>query len=120
MGLADYRELKVHVLLRRAARILREAGWTQGVLRAADGALDIHGAILVAADANPRSLTALTFIEADALVPRLRESQVFGALTVLEALTGDLPRWNDDPGRTVNEVLRLLEGAANTIDIAVS
>lgn len=120
MGLADYRDLGVSKLLRSAEQQIHKFGWTQGAVRAEDGRIDISGAILIAAYVKPKLLRAQTFVDPETLVPPAKISVALGALYVIEGLVGDIPRWNDEPGRTVQEVRNLLLHAADLIDIAVT
>lgn len=120
MGLTDYKKLKVPALLREAAQILEQRGWTQGVIYSEDGRVDLTGAVLLAAYVSPKMLRAQTFIDIEIVVAPAKIATTLGALHILKGLIGDLPRWNDDPSRTMQDARRLLLQAADMVDIAIS
>lgn len=120
MGLADYRDLKVPALLRQAIEVLNEKGWAQGVTRTDLGAVDLWGAVLIAADVSPKELDGKTFPDSEDLVAPVKTATVLGAQQVLQGLVSDIAGWNDQPGRTQDEVTALLRRAADMVDIAVS
>lgn len=85
---------EVAVVLRSAADILRRDGWRQGSMGVAGRAACLREAVCRAQGAKP----------------------YYGRLArnALAAATGDfrIPDWNDEPGRTIDEVLDLLERVA--------
>jgi hypothetical protein len=80
-------------VLRDAAELIREKGWCQGDYEKADGAHCAIGAI------------GCSSIPAE---------QFFDARSALQDAVDQVPvwRWNDTPGRTVDEVLAAFEAAA--------
>jgi hypothetical protein len=85
-------------VFQRAAEILRERGWCQGQYVCDDGSCCLLGAVLTAEDPDapvdrpwPRWMQDYW----DAAVPR-----------------GLPATWNDEPGRTADEVIALLERLA--------
>ena len=81
-------------VLRKAAELIRRDGWAVGRLYREDGARCILGAI----DAASRHGPIQMFTDASVLA----RSRIPGAPF--------LDDWNDAPGRTVEEVLAVLEG----------
>ena len=76
----------------KVADVIRERGWCQGQMFNRAGNVCIIGAINVAWDTD-----------------------LISAWTVMERLnryTNGITRWNDAPGRTVDEVLALIEAVA--------
>ncbi len=89
-------EATVQWVLNRAADLIEERGWCQGEGESATGALCLYSAIN---QAEPGIfLRAL----ADREVRRRVRKRV-------DIPTGPI-KWNDTPGRTVDEVLNLLRG----------
>lgn len=82
-------------VLTRAAQLIRERGWIQGDFDDETGALCLWGAVRTAS----RNLGG--------------DAAELDAMDVLRDRTGNrdvsVPLWNDARGRTVGEVLRLLE-----------
>lgn len=77
-----------------AAAVIEKAGWCQGGLTDLHGRVCLLGAMMLAADslgAN-RGEMALAWVELD------------------HEAGGALPRWNDAPSRTQEEVIDLLRG----------
>lgn len=87
--------------LRAAAEVLRRDGWTQGDLVDKDGCRCVLGAIDRAAweRLDERSVD-------DDLVQEMwtAVAKIIG--------TNAIVKWNDDPGRTADEVIAALEAAA--------
>lgn len=83
-------------VLTRAAQLIRERGWIQGDFDDASGAVCLWGAVRTAS----HDLGG--------------ETAELDAMDVLRRRIGDAdvsaPMWNDARGRTIDEVLRLLEG----------
>lgn len=82
-------------VLTRAAQLIRERGWIQGDFDDATGALCLWGAVRTASHNLGGEV-----------------AEVAALNVVHERLGRDvgIPLWNDAPGRTVDKVLRLLEG----------
>lgn len=78
-------------LWRETATLIRTHGWTQGVLVNGRGEFCILGALI----SNPQSYYSVSL------------SPIFEEIGVLSLST-----WNDTPGRTVEEVLAVLDRLA--------
>lgn len=106
-------DLRIASDLRKAANYLREHGWTQG--RAGipgDGPACLAGGILWAAEYLPSQpdclrdyVTALGFVAPP--------TGYHGP----DLFPGSAPDWNDQPGRTLEEVLDRLESTALGLEI---
>ena len=84
--------------LRRAAKIIRERGWIQGTTSMSGGPVCAAGAISVVLGVHRWRVTEAHLLAASrAGVPPER------------AGASGLTRWNDAPGRTVEEVLAVLD-----------
>jgi hypothetical protein len=117
MGLRDLAQAGVVALLRDAAALLDERGLAVGMtVDVETGALDVHGALLVAAGA--RHLDPLSTDPVEARVPPVNQARVYVAFDVLDALVGDLDAWSDNA--EVATVVQRLRQAADRLDIAVS
>jgi hypothetical protein len=90
------------IVLRRAARLLRERGWCQGRLMATDGRLCLLGA-LDAAAFSFRMYSARAQAHAMVAVSAYLGGQTFAA-------------FNDAKGRTVAQVIAVLEAVADQED----
>lgn len=89
-------------LISRAAQILRTGGWCQGdYSNYTTGEHCIVGALLAASTVEGQ----------DAAYSRAK-TLVRLAIGIYPDTGGSIPRWNDEPGRTVDEVLDALERAA--------
>lgn len=102
-------------ILRKAAVVLLERGWTQGaVLDPKSGGVDVLGAIALAAGVRVKCL-----LDDDVLatVPR---AVVPGALFAVEALDAYLDQypvaWNDAADRRAEQVRQTLNGVADLLD----
>lgn len=94
-------------LLLDTAHYIREHGWTQYQAHDGRGAVCLTGALLATIDsAATLGMRGSLFISA---------SNAIQAEIVLRGGPDySLPRWNDQPGRTVEEVLDVLEAAARS------
>lgn len=101
----------------RAAEVLRERGWTQRLAVADDGRVCAMGAIWVAMGAdlregvfNQNGASADTVIEVENAFRKAMNCDQFVA------------RWNDEPGRTVENVIAGFEATAwaNALTIPVT
>lgn len=79
-----------HRVLRRAAKLLRERGWTQKLSVDQTGALCIYAAIVRAADWETRLIASSA------------------SLLAIRLGTREIQAWNDRPKRTLEEVLTQL------------
>lgn len=90
----------------KAAELIRRRGWCQGELESDEGCLCILGALntvlaLVPDDTYPGMMEYLKFVHG--LIP---EGTGFRYIA----------QWNDEKGRTVEQVLALLEGCGEDED----
>jgi hypothetical protein len=96
--------------LRAAADVLERDGWTQGVYVANDGCRCALGAILGVVD--PEADTPSWFADAEQ-----QQRFTFAADALIKAMDFNLGLylvdWNDDPGRTADEVIAALRAAAD-------
>lgn len=118
--LGELAETGASKILREAVLVIRKRGWTQGVTRDLQtGSVDVLGAVAIAAgapimkvDDRPDLLTAS--------VPEAQQAAVMVAWELLEwACDGDPVAWQDRGGRRLEEVVRMLNKAADRLDIAV-
>ena len=86
---------------RRAAEIIRERGWCQGLYSNEDGQVCMVGALYVASGLPPHG--QLNHLPTDSA------ARSMGYENCDEAIS-----WNDAPDRTVDQVLALLAGEAGT------
>lgn len=115
------RNIGVHNLCEQAATIITERGYTTGMyINPHTGAVDLKGALLLAAGADERRLFACDGDPEQCRVPPIAQGRYHGAVYVLEALAGaELEAWADQPGRGQVEAQALLAQAARRIAIAV-
>lgn len=105
-------DLKMAADLRAAAGYLRQAGWLQGHAGGHEGPACMVGAILEVTGwtDDPRDyLLALGFRAASSL-------EIMTTQSALD-LKGTGPCWNDQPGRTFEEVLDRLESTALALEV---
>lgn len=90
-------------VLSKAADILQERGWTQGIYEDADGCLCLDGALRYAVAGAVGSFTSTD-----------RYHEYVAASQALEAVIGtrNVIRWNDSSVRTQASVVRALRAAA--------
>lgn len=103
-------------LLRKAAQVLRERGWCQGDYVDDKGCLCVYGACIVASGIEAKPANSIKRFEDWAIV-RKAEDLVAEPLRKAAGVDDSFSRtsvndWNDDPARTVDEVLDALERAA--------
>lgn len=101
--------MKTSELLRKAADEIRRRGWYQGD----------YGSDLGDEGFRTCRVCSLGAVNAVAhngdpwVYPRLKGTTHFRAVEILEgAVGGTLPQWNDDPERTIEEVLDVFSRAA--------
>lgn len=95
-------------LLLRAADILDERGWTQGDFVAADGCVCALGAVHLASNEIAGIPCRATFATGDLYEQALdRIYAIVGGLG-----SGGIAVWNDEDGRTKDEVQDMLRRAA--------
>ena len=96
-------------VLRDAARIIEERGWCQNAVQDLNGAVCAWGGIRLAIYGDSDSDGSTAFIELD-------EASTRALAEYLEPGTGifigTVASWNDEPGRSVPEVVAALRGAA--------
>jgi hypothetical protein len=85
--------MKTSAILVEARQYLIDHGWIQGRLYAASGAVCALGATFFACPTNPYQ----------------RET----AQDCLSMICKDIGRWNDEPGRTIENVLALFDEAVS-------
>jgi hypothetical protein len=101
-------------VLLAAARVIRDRGWYQGGFvdptRPDDGPVCLDGALFVAAGGACDAFDAAVWAAARS------------ALRLSAGLTGDgaLQRWNDQPGRTADQVILALEIAALELELGMA
>lgn len=108
----------VQTILLGAAQIIRNRGWCRGTLLDDRGAVCLLSAIFVASTGKP----AASFYGEETHDPL-----TIAAWRVVEDLINDrygghgegtqtIPGWNDQPARTVEEVLQVLDDAVTVTD----
>lgn len=101
--------------LRDAAAMIREKGWCQGRAIGKQGEVCLSWAVC---RANPRTVILAREVVRDELarrgVPGNWQSPVYKTAKDKPPETISLARWNDEPGRTKEEVLEVLEAAAES------
>jgi hypothetical protein len=103
-------------ILLRAHEIIEERGWCQHVLQAEDGRVCLEGAVRIASGVKLfRSRTGrITHASDDAHLPaalnaiRMLQRQLLSAKGPWE--------WNDQPGRTKDEVLKLIRDTVADVE----
>ena len=94
-------------ILLRAHEIIEDRGWCQLTLQADDGRVCLQGAVMLASGVELlRGPTGL-------ITPASREACMASAMNAIRMLeqrltSGEVWEWNDEPGRTADEVLRLI------------
>ena len=106
--------------LRAAAEVLRRDGWTQEEYHRPCGHC-AQGAIAVATgfhvSLSPYSDDALDFDIVWRGVPEERATEARNALAAKVGIhPWQIPNWNDDEGRTADEVIAALEAAADAAE----
>jgi hypothetical protein len=98
--------------LRAAAEVLRRDGWTQGDLGTCDGPKCAVGAAYYVASDGAE--VVYEFFRSDAV----RRAEQIADLVADEigVERSELPNWNDEPGRTADEVIAALEAAADAAE----
>ena len=106
-------------VLRDAVEILDVHGWTRGITRdQITGAVDILGAILLAAGLPPALVDPEGNDACLTDVPPARRPGAFYAWEALDARLDANPQtWNDTPGRTLDEVRWLLTSTADALAV---
>lgn len=100
-----------------AREIIEECGWCQYALQAEDGSVCLEGAVVIASGVKVfRSRKGHYEYAADD--PCLRAASRPIAILELQVVGKRLSRWNDERGRTKEEVLRLLRDTADGISYA--
>jgi hypothetical protein len=119
MGLKDLHEAGLTRLMDDAAAVLRAHGHTQGITcDRATGAVDVHGAMLLAAGARQDRLYGFVTDPDDAGVPAARVGHVWAAYDILEAVVGgELSEWNDTTSGEIVE--RVIRSTADRLRIAI-
>jgi len=104
-------EATVPEVLRASAQVLRERGWCQGWYVDGDGSTDVDtgGAVCLFGALNLVFYGTPFPPEEGDQDPR---SATLEAALAIVADEGDVAEWNDEPGRTVEEVLAAIETAA--------
>lgn len=121
MGLRDLTDAGVPDILRDAVIILRERGHAKGATIDDAGAVDVHGAILLAAGGKHNRLYGFVTDPSEAGVPNYYHSRVLSAYEVLEGLVNaDLHDWNDDPTTNLRLVEMTLRKAEDILRIAIT
>ncbi len=121
MGLKDLTDAGIPDILRDAIIVLRERGHAKGVTVDDNGAVDIHGAILIAAGAKPQRLYGFVTDPAEAGVPAYYHGKVLTAYEVLEGVVDDdLHLWNDAPTTDASLVEATLRRAESRLRIAIT
>jgi hypothetical protein len=94
--------------LRAAAEVLRRDGWTQGFMHC-DGKHCALGAVEVVVDPDTND---------DEGWDDEQNRRFADAAKLLRRVTGEsqIVDWNDDPGRTAEEVIAALEAAADAAE----
>jgi hypothetical protein len=104
--------------LKRAADIIDERGWTQHIAFY-DGAVDVTGAVALSFGVPEKHLSN----SMDDMSYYAPANKVGFLLTAWEFLEGYLraypSHWNDQKGRTKEEVTRALRNAAAELDVTV-
>lgn len=105
-------------ILHTAVTILTEHGWTQGITRdPMTGAVDVLGAIALAAGIPPKKIAPLG---SDAILDTAPVARRPGAFYAWEALDAHLDRnpqvWNDHADTTVTIVQQVLTRVADALD----
>lgn len=118
--LATLKSVGGHDVLRQAAFIIERDGWIQGVVRHRNtGNVDIVGALAIAMGAPYRSLPENIKELSEIVAPRF-EGLFLALHDTLDAFLGVDPSWwNDQRGRTKNDVIRTLRNLANRIDLSL-
>jgi hypothetical protein len=93
-------------VLLRAHEIIEESGWCQLTLQAEDGRVCLEGAVLLASGVRLRRNPS------GHITPHSGDAPMFSALNAIRMLKQRLHseawEWNDEPGRTKHEVLKLI------------
>ena len=107
-------------VLRGAVRVLRDRGWTQGATRDLEtGEVDVLGAVAIAAGAKVSDVDDRPDLLTSS-VPEARRAAALVAWEVLEwAVDGDPVEWQDKGGRRLDDVVKVLNKAAERLTMAV-
>jgi hypothetical protein len=103
-------------ILLRAHEIIEERGWCQLALLEDDGSVCLEGAVMLA------SGVALLENPACHITPRGGEAEMASAMNAIRMLrqrltsAGDVADWNDEHGRTKDEVLKLIRDTVAEVE----
>lgn len=107
------REKTVADVLRHAALVIEERGWSHGQLRSDDGSVCVWGGIRTAVFGDDEGNG---FMEDKPAIRVLAES--LGFPTTLHHGLGHVVEWNDAPGRIAEQVTAALRAAADAWETA--
>jgi hypothetical protein len=101
-------------VLLRAHEIIEESGWCQLTLQAEDGRVCLEGAVILASGVRLRRSPA-GHITADS--DDVHMSSALNAFRMLkQRLRTEAWEWNDEPGRTKHEVLKLIRDTVAEVE----
>lgn len=108
------------MILRSAHNRIAEHGWTQGVAYdARTGRVDILGAVAIGALIHPKALPPDATETILATAPLSMRGGAYHAWEALDATLHMSPvEWNDEPHRTISDVLRVLDALAISLAAA--
>jgi hypothetical protein len=108
-------------ILERTLAILQQRGWTPGVHRnMVTGEVDIIGAMGIASGVMISQIDDSFGIPSD-LIPQAKRPAVFVALEASEwAVDCDLTAWQDQMGRSFDDVKKALQRAIDHLGIVAS
>lgn len=103
--------------LNRAADLIEQRGWIQGVaIHRNSGAVDIHGAIALSFGVPEDEIVDDEYAMAE-FVPKNRYGFYLSTLDFIEGFVQQYPKtYNDELGRTKKEIVMTLRNAAAELD----